>query len=63
MKIKSIYKNKGSKKKVKNRRGLFLTNILSKCMEKIISNRNKEMIERHISPFQCGGIRKRGINR
>ena len=61
MKIKSIYKNKGSKKKVKNRRGLFLTNILSKCMEKIISNRNKEIIERHISPFQCGGIRKRGI--
>ena len=58
-KIKSIYKNKGSKKEVKN--GLFLINILSKCMEKIMNNRNKEIIERHISPFQCGGTMKREV--
>ena len=36
MKIKSIYKNKGSKQEVTNRRGIFLTSILSKLFEKIL---------------------------
>ena len=36
MKIKSIYKNKGSRQEMKNRRGIFLTSILSKVYEKVL---------------------------
>lgn len=34
MKIKSIYKNKGKKLQMKNRRGIFLTSVLGKVFEK-----------------------------
>ncbi len=34
--IKSIYKNKGNVNEMTNQRGLFLTSILSKVMEKIV---------------------------
>ena len=36
MRIKSIYKNKGSRKELKNRRGIFITNILSKMFERVV---------------------------
>jgi len=50
MKIKSIYKNKGSRMEMKNRRGIFLTNIVSKLYEKVIMNKTKEHIK--ISKYQ-----------
>ena len=39
MKIRSIFKNKGSRKEMKNRRGIFLTNIIGKLFEKALKNR------------------------
>ena len=59
MTIKSIYKGKGSKQDMKNRRGLFLTNIVSKLFERVISNRNDTELMKSISSFQCGGIKGR----
>eukprot|EP00112_Aurelia_sp_Birch-Aquarium-sp1_P026251 Seg92.1 transcript_id=Seg92.1/GoldUCD/mRNA.D3Y31 product="LINE-1 retrotransposable element ORF2 protein" pseudo=true protein_id=Seg92.1/GoldUCD/D3Y31 len=58
--VKSIYKKKGDRAEMKNRRGLFLTNIISKLFEKVLANRNRERIEQSISPNQCGGIKNRG---
>ena len=60
MKIKSIYKNKGSRKQMKNQRGLFITNILSKLMEKILYNRNVQVLRNGISEYQCGSMKNRG---
>lgn len=59
MKIKSIYKNKGSRMEMKNRRGIFLTNIVSKLYEKVIMNKTKEHIK--ISKYQNGGQEGRSI--
>ena len=58
MKIKSISKGKGDLQSMNSQRGIFLTAILSKIMEKMIKNRKKMTT---ISPFQCGGIKNRGI--
>ena len=61
MVIKSIGKAKGDQQMMKNKRGLFLTNIVSKVMEKMIKNRTKDKTEEGMSPFQCGGVKQRGI--
>ena len=42
---------------MENRRGLFITSIISKLYEKIKLNRNKEEIDDSISKFQCGGTK------
>ena len=57
--IKTIYKKKGDRAEMKNRRGLFLTNIISKLFEKVLANRNRDRIEQSISPNQCRGIKNR----
>ena len=49
MTIKSIYKNKGKRTEMKNRRGIFLTNIVSKLFEKILANRNENLVRDHLS--------------
>ena len=51
----------GDRAEMKNRQGLFLTNIIGKLFEKVLANRNRERIEQTISPNQCGGIKNRGI--
>ena len=61
MKIKSIYKRKGSRNEMKNQRGIFITNIVSKVFERVLLNRNREDIEQSMSPFQCGGRKQRGV--
>jgi archaellum component FlaC len=43
VKIKSIYKNKGSRKQLKNRRGLFITSIISKLFEKVLMEKLRSM--------------------
>ena len=58
LRINSVHK-KGSKKDLENQRGLFLTNIVSKIVERIINNKNKERVMKTISPFQCGGKKNR----
>ena len=52
MRIKSIHK-KGSKLLMDNKRGLFLTNILSKLYEKVLDLLTTEKIK--INEHQCGG--------
>ena len=54
MKILSIHK-KGSKTNMKNKRGLFITNLISKLYERIVKNRNKDRSK--VSPMQTGGIK------
>ena len=61
MTIKSIYKNKGSRHEMKNRRGIFLTNIMSKVCEKILLKRNERIIDSNTSESQCGGRKNRGV--
>ena len=60
MRIKSIHK-KGSRHHVENRRGLFITNILSKLYERVLRERNMETTLENMSPYQCGGIKHRSI--
>ena len=61
MAIKSISKNIRKKMEMAYKRGLFLTNILSKCTERILLNRRQDKIENSMKPFQCGGTRERSI--
>ena len=56
MKINSIHK-KGSKKKIDNRRGLFLKNIVSKLYERVIEEMIRERVT--INEHQCGGQKGR----
>ena len=56
MTMKSIHK-KGSKLLMENRRGLVLTNILSKLFERVPENVTREEIQ--MSQYQSGGQRKR----
>ena len=53
--IKSIYKNKGKRNDMENRRGLFITSVISKLYERIKLTRNNESINNGISKYQCGG--------
>ena len=48
-----LFKNKGSRKKLKNHRGVFLTSVLSKLMEKLIKYRIQNKLD-NISPYQFG---------
>ena len=57
--IKTIYKNKGSKKNLRNYRGIFLTQVLSKIYERIVINRAKEILEK-VSLLQAGSRSNRG---
>ena len=57
--IQTIYKNKGSKKKLENYRGIFITLILSKILEKLIQLRIKNKMTEYSSPFQAGGTPNR----
>ena len=43
------------------KRGLFLTNILSKCVEKIMFKRREDTLIDELSPYQNGGVTERGI--
>ena len=56
LKIKSIHK-KSTKTKMKNKRGLFITNVISKVYERIIKERNQGRAK--LSPNQAGGVKER----
>ena len=57
MKIKTIHK-KGSKMVMDNKRGLFLTNVLSKVFERVLDLVTSEDVR--MSEYQCGGQKQRG---
>ena len=52
-------KKKGSMKKLENYRGIFLTSIFSKLLEKLIQIRIKDKIANYSSPFQAGSRQNR----
>ena len=54
MRIESVHK-KGSKMLMKNKRGLFITNIVSKILERVLKERNREEFAEGLSPNQTGG--------
>ena len=58
MAIRTIDK-KGSKLLMPNKRGLFLTNIISKVYERTIKKRNQDSVKVCSSPWQMGGVQKR----
>eukprot|EP00794_Sanderia_malayensis_P020626 gene20626-22661_t len=58
MTIKSIYKNKGSKSEVGNRRGIFLTSVMSKLLEKIILHKTESLVK--VDKYQSGGRKQCG---
>ena len=43
------------------KRGLFLTNIVSKCVEKILFTRREDTMIEKLSPYQNGGLKGRSI--
>ena len=57
MKIKTIHK-KGSKMVMDNKRGLFLTNVLSKVLERVLDKITSDSVR--MSEYQCAGQRNRG---
>ena len=56
MTIRKMHK-KGSKKDLKNQRGIFLASILYKCFKRVIIARNQTRISNRITEFQCGGCK------
>ena len=61
MRIKSTTKKANKRMDMNYKRGLFLTNILSKCMERIMLNRNKSQLDKSMQPNQNGGVNERSI--
>ena len=56
MKLISLYKNKGARIEMKNRRGIFLTSIVSKILEKLIVEKSANRLQE--SCYQNGGRKK-----
>lgn len=56
MEILSIYKGKGDRCSMENRRGLFITSVISKLFEQIRIEKNEHKLNDGISKFQCGGM-------
>ena len=50
---------KGPKLRMTNKRGLFMTNIISKVYERTTKKRNQEVVKKKASPWQMGGVQKR----
>ena len=61
MRIKSTTKKANKRMHMNFKRGLFMTNILSKCMESLILNRRKSTLDKSMQPFQNGGVTLRSI--
>ncbi len=53
IKIKTLYKKKGSRRMLKNHRGIFLTVIMSKVLERLLLERAQEVLKR-INSLQSG---------
>ena len=58
MEIKPVHK-KDSRRQMKNKRGLFLTNNISKIFEKVIKERNSDPFYENITEWQTGGVKRR----
>ena len=61
MRIKSITKKAIKRMHMNYKRGLFQTSILSKCMDRILLDRNKKQLDESLQPNQNGGVNERSI--
>ena len=61
MKMKSVYKVKGYNKEMNNQRSIFMPNILSKFLERILYARNKKNLRKGISEQQNWSMVKGSI--
>ena len=59
--IKILKKKKGSFKKLNNYRGIFIVPILSIIFEKLLKNRITPTLKQHMSNFQNGGAKGKGV--
>ena len=59
--IKTWKKKKGSFKKLNNYRGIFIVPILSIIFDKIFKNRITPTLQQHMSNFQNGGSKGKGV--
>ena len=50
--------NKGSRQEMKNRRGIFLTSVISKLFERVILRKIEDQME--CSQYQSGARKERG---
>ena len=51
-----ILNKPGSILEMGNKRGLFITDVLSKLYEKVMKRRNNDKVMEYISPYQSGGV-------
>ena len=58
MEIKTVHK-KGDKTLMSNKRGLFLTNNISKVYERVLKQRNDENFRTGLTEWQTGGVKNR----
>ena len=58
MVIKSLHK-KGKVADMENKRGIFITDVISKVYEKVLKKRNKEKVDSRVSRNQVGGKKDR----
>ena len=56
--IVTLFKNKGSRKFLEYYRGIFLSNVVPKIMEKLIKNRISVHLKK-VNPLQCGSTENR----
>ena len=59
--VSTIYKGKGSKKKVVNLRGIFKLPIIRNILDKLIHIQDCDVINSNMGQFQVGNQKKRGI--
>ena len=59
--IKTLKKKKESFKKLNNYRGIFIVPILSIIFEKLLKNRITPTLKQHMSNFQNGGAKGKGV--
>ena len=59
--IKTLKKKKGSHEKLKNYQGIFIVPILSIIFEKLLKNRMTPILKEHMSHFQNGGSKGKGV--
>ena len=57
--IKTLFKNKGSRKRLKYHRGIFLTCVLSKALEKLLLLRTEQFTAENIDSLQCGSTKNK----
>ena len=59
--ITTMFKKKGSWKKLDNYRGIFIVTILQLIYEKVLKNRISGVLQKNMSKFQNGGVKGKSV--